>query len=90
MPSQVTPDVKRERTRVLRGLSDRKNLEFRRSMIGKSLSAITLEQRGVALTSNFLKVQLATDREPNQLVDLEVDGLSSAGLRERALLPVLQ
>ena len=86
---QVPMQLRRERTQILRELSERKNLEFRRRMIGKSLSAVTLEQRGMALTSNFLKVELAEIREANQLVDLQIGTLSDAGLKERALLPVL-
>ncbi|MGA8026789.1 MAG: tRNA (N(6)-L-threonylcarbamoyladenosine(37)-C(2))-methylthiotransferase MtaB, partial [Bryobacteraceae bacterium] len=85
----VPVELRRERTRVLRGLSDRKNLEFRRRMIGARLSAVTLEQRGIALTTNFLKVELAEKREPNHMVDVEIGGASEVGLRERNLLQVL-
>lgn len=85
----VPMEVRRERTRLLRELSDRKNYEFRRQMLGKTLRAVTLEQRGMALTSNFLKIEMAEERLPNQIVDLEVAGLSQSGLRERKLLPVL-
>jgi threonylcarbamoyladenosine tRNA methylthiotransferase MtaB len=81
--------VRHERTRVLREISDRKNLEFRRRMIGRTLSAVTLEQRGLALTTNFLKVELAQVREPNQLLDINIGGISAAGLRERTALTVL-
>lgn len=81
--------IRHERTRVLRALSERKNLEFRRQMTGKVLSAVTLEQRGMALTTNFLKVELAQQRQPNRIVDLEIGGVTEAGLSERALLPVL-
>jgi threonylcarbamoyladenosine tRNA methylthiotransferase MtaB len=81
--------VRRERTRVLRELSEQKSLEFRRRMIGRTLSAVTLEQRGVALTTNFLKVELTNPREPNHMIDLRVTGLSPVGLREESLLPVL-
>jgi threonylcarbamoyladenosine tRNA methylthiotransferase MtaB len=86
----VPIEVRRERTRMLRELSDRKNLEFRRRMIGKTLSAITLDQGGTALTSNFLKVQMAQAREPNQIVDLEISGVCGAGLGEQTLLPVIE
>jgi threonylcarbamoyladenosine tRNA methylthiotransferase MtaB len=86
----VPISVRHERTRVLRALSERKNREFRRRFAGKTLSAVTLEQRGMALTSNFLKVEMAQIREPNRIVDLEIDSASDIGLRERVLLPVLQ
>lgn len=83
----VPMEVRRERTRILRELSDSKHQKFCHRMLGKSLPAITLEQRGMALTTNFLKVRMAHDREPNQLIDLEIGGFDQAGLRERTLLP---
>ena len=85
----VPIEVRRERTRMLRQLSDRKSLEFRRRMIGKTLSAVTLDQAYVALTSNFLKVQMAQSREPNQMVNLEIGSICQSGLREQTLLPVI-
>lgn len=85
----VRIEVRRERTHILRQLSDRKNLEFRKRMIGKTLSAVTLDQGGIALTSNFLKVEMARPREPNQMVNLEIGSTCESGLREQALLPVI-
>ncbi len=58
-------------------------------MIGRILPAVTLEQRGTALTTNFLKVQLAHERAPNQMLDLEIGALSEMGLQERTALQVL-
>ncbi len=81
--------VRHDRTRILRDLSDRKNAAFRRRMIGKTLSAVTLEQRGIALTTNFLRVEMAQAREPNRMVDLEIVGAGGTNLRERTLLRVL-
>jgi threonylcarbamoyladenosine tRNA methylthiotransferase MtaB len=81
--------VRQERTRALRDLSDRKNLNFRRRMLGQTLSAVTLEQRGLALTSNFLKVELAAPRKPNQLVDLPIAALTPGALREYSPFPLL-
>jgi threonylcarbamoyladenosine tRNA methylthiotransferase MtaB len=89
LPSQVPVSLRHERTRVLRELSACKNLAFRRRMLGKRISAVTLEQRGLALSTNFLKVELAQPREPNRLIDVNIAGVSEAGLREEALLPVL-
>jgi threonylcarbamoyladenosine tRNA methylthiotransferase MtaB len=82
--------IRRDRTRILRELSDKKNLEFRRRMIGRTLSAVTLEQSGFALSSNFLKIEMAQIREPNRLLDLRLAGLSDIGMREECLLPVLK
>ena len=84
----VPIEVRRERTRVLRALSDRKNLAFRRGMIGRTLSAVTLGN-GAALTTNFLQVELERARAANELIEVEVGGVSGSGLRERTLLPVI-
>ncbi len=81
--------VRRQRTDRLRELSERKHQEFLHRMLGRTLSAVTLEQRGIALSSNFLKIEMAKEREPNQILDLEIRGFSEHGLRERSLLPVL-
>jgi threonylcarbamoyladenosine tRNA methylthiotransferase MtaB len=85
----VPMEVRRERNHQLRQLSDEKNLSFRRRMAGKVLQAVTLEQRGVALTTNYLKVELDQVREPNQLIEVEVGGVLGQGLRERELLMVI-
>jgi len=50
---------------------------------------VTLEQRGMALTSNFLKVEMGAARAPNQLVELEIGSVTGVGLRERSLLPAI-
>jgi prolyl-tRNA editing enzyme YbaK/EbsC (Cys-tRNA(Pro) deacylase) len=80
--------VRKERNRILRELAAEKNLTFRRSMVGRTVSVVTLEQG--ALSDNFLKVELATPRAANQLVDVRVGGVTPMGLREREDLMVLQ
>jgi threonylcarbamoyladenosine tRNA methylthiotransferase MtaB len=85
----VPMPVRQERTRALRELSDKKNAEFRRGMVGRTLSAVTLQQPGVALTTNFVCVDMAHIREPNRIFDVQINALSATGLRERTLLPVL-
>lgn len=87
-PDAVPVPVRRERTRILRDLSDRKNYEFRRRMLGRSLSAVTLNRQS-ALTTNFLPVELSRPRDANQLVDLPIGSLTKSALRERELLPIL-
>jgi threonylcarbamoyladenosine tRNA methylthiotransferase MtaB len=81
--------VRQERTRILREISDKKNLEFRRRMLGKTLSAVTLEQKGMAMTSNFLKVEMAREREPNQIIALPIGAVTAAGLKEHSPFMVL-
>jgi threonylcarbamoyladenosine tRNA methylthiotransferase MtaB len=74
--------VRKERNRILRGLAAVKNRAFRESMVGKTLSAVTLHEAGAALTGNYLKVELAAARDPNLLVDLAIGGVTETGLRE--------
>jgi len=78
----VPAPVRKERNRVLRDLAARKNRAFRESMVGRTLSAVTLHDEGVALTGNYLKVEMSTPREPNRLVDLRIGSLTADGLRE--------
>jgi threonylcarbamoyladenosine tRNA methylthiotransferase MtaB len=84
---QIPMDVRKERNRILRELGAQKNLEFRRSMLGRTLSVVTLAEG--ALSDNFLKVELATARAANQMVDVKVGSLSANGLREHEALRVL-
>ena len=74
---------------MLRELAAAKNLAFRESMVGRTLSAVTLHETGTALTENYLKVELAAGREANALIDVKIGGVTDAGLREGAL-PILQ
>ena len=93
-PDQIPMPVRKERNRVLRELAAAKNRAFRESMIGSRLSAVTLHERGVALTENYLKVEMARNREPNRIVELEIGGVTEGGLCEilssRELVPLLK
>ena len=85
----VPMPVRKERNRVLRELAAARHLAFRRRFIGSTLSAVTLE-RGRALTSNYIQVEMEPGAAPpNRMVDVAIGALSGAGLRQRALLPVL-
>jgi hypothetical protein len=54
-------------------------------MVGRTLSAVTLAESGIALTENYLKVELAGAREANALIGVKIAGVTSGGLREGAL-----
>jgi threonylcarbamoyladenosine tRNA methylthiotransferase MtaB len=84
---QVPMEIRRERNRILRELAAQKNLEFRRRMLGRTLSVVTLTDG--ALSDNFLKVELATPRPANQLIDLRIGSVTAGGLREDSALTVL-
>ena len=86
-PDQVPLEIRKDRNRILRDLAARKNLEFRRRMIGRTLSVVTLTEG--ALSDNFLKVELATPRPANQLIDVRIGSVTGTGLGERSALKVL-
>ncbi len=79
--------VRKERNRILRELAGQKNLEFRRRMVGRILSVVTLA--GDALSDNFLKVELVTPRQANQIVDVKIGRVTANGLREDSPLALL-
>ena len=81
--------VRQQRTQVLRKISDDKNLAFRGRMVGRKLAAITLEQPGMALTTNFLKVAMTHARHPNQSAELEIGSVTAGGLRECDPFPLV-
>jgi threonylcarbamoyladenosine tRNA methylthiotransferase MtaB len=82
---QVPVRVRKDRNRVLRGLAAAKNRAFRESMIGRTLSAVTLENTGIALTENYLKVELAESREANRIIEVKVGGVTEGGLQEERI-----
>jgi threonylcarbamoyladenosine tRNA methylthiotransferase MtaB len=82
MPDQVPMPVRKERNRILRELAAAKNLEFRRRMVGRTLSVVTLEQAGMALSDNYLKVELALPREANRILEVAIGAVADNGLRE--------
>ncbi len=89
MGGRVPMRVRKQRNSILRGLAAAKNEEFRRSFVGRKLSAVTLAQGLRALSGNYIQVELAAPREPNRIIEVAVGGLSGKGVRERSLLPIL-
>ncbi len=89
MPDQAPMPVRKERNRILREIAAKKNVEFRQRMVGRTLSAVTIDDGSLAISGNYLKVELAERRAPNRLIDIEIGSVSPAGLREKAVFPVL-
>jgi threonylcarbamoyladenosine tRNA methylthiotransferase MtaB len=78
----VPMPVRKERNRALRELAAEKNRAFREEMLGRTLSAVTLNEPRAALTENYLKVELAEPRDANLLVEVRIGSLTESGLRE--------
>ena len=88
-PGQVPIPVRKERNRRLRELAERKNAAFRLGFIGGALSVVTLGRGKMALSGNYLKVELLAESTDNVLRDVRIGGLSEQGLREFDPLRVL-
>jgi threonylcarbamoyladenosine tRNA methylthiotransferase MtaB len=89
LPGQVPMPVRKERNRILREIAAAKSLEFRRRMSGRTLSVVTLDEERTALSDNYIQVELATRREPNRLLEVEIGGPSEKGVREKSPFLVL-
>jgi threonylcarbamoyladenosine tRNA methylthiotransferase MtaB len=85
--------VVEERMAVLRALAAEKSKTYRRCFVGRELEAITLHTpaaeaaagRTLALTENFLPVELAGQLSANRLVRVRVGGLNAEGTLEAAV-----
>lgn len=87
---QVPMHERRQRTRILRELSLRKQAEFWRSQSGRRLSVAVLRSGVDGLSSNYIPVRLAKPRPAGTLAEVQVTWTQD-GMRENAaeLLPVL-
>jgi threonylcarbamoyladenosine tRNA methylthiotransferase MtaB len=72
--------VRKDRNRVLRDLAARKNRAFREAMLGREVTAVTIEPLGLALTDNYIKAQLDLPYASNRLVRLKPRALTEQGV----------
>ena len=89
MNDHVPIEVRRERNRILQEVSARKNREFRQRLIGKRFGAVTISEEGIALTTNYVRVELAAPTAANQWIDVTLGAVSGRGMREATPLLVL-
>ena len=89
LEAPVPMDVRRERNRVLQELSARKNRDFRKSLIGKRFSGVTISDLGVVLTTNYVRVELQQPRPRREWMEVELGSVSERGMREASPLLVL-
>ncbi|HVW86294.1 MAG TPA: radical SAM protein, partial [Bryobacteraceae bacterium] len=81
MEGVVPMPVRKERNRILRELAAEKNAAFREAMLGREVTAVTMEPPGLALTDNYIKATLDLPYAPNRLVRLRPRALSEQGVR---------
>jgi threonylcarbamoyladenosine tRNA methylthiotransferase MtaB len=80
MPGVVPMRVRKERNRILRELANGKNAAFRRSLLGREFTAVTLDPPGLALTDNYIKATLDLPYTPNRMVRLRPRALNDQGV----------
>jgi threonylcarbamoyladenosine tRNA methylthiotransferase MtaB len=85
MPGVVPIRVRKDRNRVLRELANGKNAEFRRSLLGREFTAVTLDPPGLALTDNYIKASLDMPYTPNRLVRLRPRSLNDQGVNAQLI-----
>jgi threonylcarbamoyladenosine tRNA methylthiotransferase MtaB len=72
MPQKVPGTIVRERARHLRGISEQLAARFRASQIGTVQQGLTLENGLLAVTSNYLKVRMASGQVRNEWVNVRI------------------
>ena len=89
-PGSVPMPVRKGRNRILREIAEAKKATFARSFVGRTVAAVTIEDGRTALSHNYLKIELATARQPNCLVEVRIGELGSRGIvREHPVFCVL-
>ena len=85
MPGSVPMPVRKQRNRILRDLAAEKNAAFRENMLGREVTAVTIEPLGLALTDNFIKAEMDLPYTPNRLVRLRPRALTAQGVSATVL-----
>ena len=86
---QIPLPIRKQRTHRLRALAAKKNHAFRQSMVGRTLSVVTLDGGRRGLSDNYIKVELARPRPENQIVDVRIGTLNGENVTEHGALNVL-
>ena len=86
MSHQVSPEVRRHRSHVLRSLTRSKSLAFRRSFLGTQLTVLMEQRRDMAtglltgLSDNYIKVLTkGSDQMMNCLVPIKIQRVAKEG-----------
>lgn len=74
MTGKVPGTTIRERALRLRGISEQLAARFRASQIGTVQQGLTLEDGSLVVTSNYLKVRIASGRARNEWVNVRITG----------------
>ncbi len=71
--SSVPPEERKRRTNILRDISEKKNLQFRKKFLGKELEVLIItEKEGekIGITGNYIHVKFETDKNINEISNI--------------------
>lgn len=84
MPNQISPEIKEERSKSLLELSDKNEIEYLNSYIGKIVEILFEEKDGEywkGHTANYLVVKLKSEEDlNNKLLSVKIDGIDKLEL----------
>ena len=84
MPNQISPEIKEERSKSLLELSDKNEIEYLNSYIGKTVEVLFEEKDGEywkGHTANYLVVKLKSEEDlNNKLLSVKIDGIDKLEL----------
>ena len=73
LPHKVDGNVIRARAREIRQIAERKSDGFRRSQVGRTMRALTVDDGSSVVTGNYLKVRISDPQPRNMWVTVTVD-----------------
>lgn len=68
---KIPPQVKKERTKILREIGERKNIEFRRKFLDKELEFLIISEKDgfkIGLSGNYIHAKIDTDKSVNTII----------------------
>ena len=88
MPKKNATNVVRRRASELRAVAAQLQGRFRRSAIGTVRPALILEGGGLALTDNYLKVQLREPATRNSMVNVRINSATGGQMMGEIVGPI--
>ena len=74
----VHPQEKKRRTYIMREISKKKSLNFRKRYLGKKLEALIIGEKGgekIGLTGNYIHIKFDTEKPVNSIVKVRLTGI---------------
>ncbi len=72
----VNPKEKKERTKILREISQKKNIEFREKFLNKPLEVLIISEKNgkkVGLTGNYIHIKFDSEKPLNSIINVKLE-----------------